>query len=110
MCDPEAFFKKGIAIPRNKLPPQDAVDYYTDPTKRGYLADPEKVNESRVVLAQKYGYVLPDVEKDPMCEMLMARKDPRQIWFGLEPGWVVNLKDKTVLKPTNPMMQEYYRS
>lgn len=26
-------------------------------------------------------------------------KDPRQPFFGLEPGWVVNLIDQTIIKP-----------
>lgn len=31
--------------------------------------------------------------------MLTATKDPRQVFFGLEPGWVVNLVDQTIIKP-----------
>lgn len=31
--------------------------------------------------------------------MLTAVKDPRQVFFGLEPGWVVNLVDQTIIKP-----------
>lgn len=51
------------------------------------------------ILAQKYGYTLPKIEDDPDYEMLTATKDPRQIFFGLEPGWVVNLVDQTIIKP-----------
>lgn len=51
------------------------------------------------VLAQKYGYVLPKIEADPKYEMLTQTKDPRQIFFGLNPGWVVSLKDKAIIKP-----------
>ena len=110
MADPESHFKKGLVIPRCKLPPQDSVEYYTDPKNRGYLADPAKIAEARLELAQKFGYKLPDITKDPLHEMLIRRKDPRQIWFGLEPGWAVNLTDKCILKPTDEQLKEYYRS
>ena len=52
----------GVPIPRRALPPQDAVGYYTDPSTRGYLADPEQVARHRLTLAQKYGYELPQVK------------------------------------------------
>jgi large subunit ribosomal protein L15 len=107
--DAEAFFKRGLPIPKRMIPPEDAIEYYTDPKFRGYLADPDKIAEERLVLAQKYGYVLPDIEKDEDKELLLMRKDPRQIFYGLEPGWVVNLKDKCVLKPKNETLKEYYR-
>lgn len=92
------------------IPPADAIEYYSDPTKRGYLADPEKISEERLVLAQKYGHNLPSIEEDPDYEMLCDRKDPRQIFFGLEPGWVVNLKDRVILKPEEEELLEYYAS
>lgn len=92
------------------IPPADAIEYYSDPAKRGYLADPEKISEERLVLAQKYGYELPKIEDDPDYEMLCARKDPRQIFYGLEPGWVVNLKDRVILKPEEEELVEYYVS
>lgn len=50
-------------------------------------------------LAQKYGYELPRIEDDPKYDMLTATKDPRQVFFGLEPGWVVNLIDQSIIKP-----------
>lgn len=104
--DPERFFKRGVPIPRRALPPQDAIGYYTDPCARGYLADPEQIARHRLTLAQKYGYQLPDVQEG----VLTARKDPRQIFFGLEPGWLVNLADKQVWRIKDPAMSEYYRS
>ena len=110
MSDPVAFFKRGIPIPKCKLPPHDALEYYTDPKNRGYLADPEAVMEARLELAQKYGYVLPDVTTDPLYQMLTRRKGRTQIWYGLQPGWVVNLKEKTILKPENPALKEYYEA
>lgn len=51
------------------------------------------------ILAQKYGYTLPKIEDDPSYDLLTEVKDPRQVFFGLEPGWVVNLVDKTIIKP-----------
>lgn len=109
--NPSKFFQKGEPIPRRMLPPTDDLAlHYTDPAKRGYLADPEKVSWERFVLAQKYGYLLPRLEDDPDYEMLTQRKDPRQIFHGLEPGWIVNLKDQIILKPKSEMLSQYYKS
>ncbi|EFA04204.1 large ribosomal subunit protein uL15m [Tribolium castaneum] len=110
MINAKKFFERGVPIPRRMMPPPDAIEYYADPTKRGYLADPEKISEERLVLAQKYGYELPQIEKDPEYEMLTERKDPRQIFYGLHPGWVVNLKDKVILKPQDEELERYYAS
>ncbi|KAG5672740.1 hypothetical protein PVAND_002841 [Polypedilum vanderplanki] len=97
--DPKKFFERGLPIPRRMIPPQDAVEYYSNPKNRGYLADPEAISHERLVLAQKYGYKLPKIEDDPQYNMLIETKDPRQIFYGLEPGIVVNLKDKCIIKP-----------
>jgi len=69
-----------------------------------------QVSWARFALAQKYGYTLPKIEEDPDYELLTKRKDPRQIFFGLEPGWLVNLAQKQILKPLDPKLQEYYKS
>ncbi|KAL0894857.1 hypothetical protein ABMA27_013372 [Loxostege sticticalis] len=106
--NPKKFFESGQAIPRRMIPPPDAIEYYTNPENRGYLADPDKVSEERLKLAQKYGYQLPNIESDPEYSMFCERKDPRQIFFGLEPGWVVNLKDKFILKPKDEELLQYY--
>ncbi|XP_075212906.1 mitochondrial ribosomal protein L15 [Lycorma delicatula] len=110
MRDPVKFFEKGEAIPRRMLPPEDAILFYTSPENRGYLADPEAVSWERFVLSQKYGYKLPKIEADPDKDMLMECKDPRQIFYGLEPGWVINLTDKTIIKPLDPEIKEFYKS
>jgi len=111
MSDPHRHFTKGLPIPRCKLPPQDAIEYYSDANNRGYLADPAKIEEARQELAQKYGYKLREIkDDDPLYGMNRALKDPRQIWFGLEPGWAVNLTDKCILKPTDDKLKEYYKS
>ncbi|XP_050307204.1 39S ribosomal protein L15, mitochondrial [Anthonomus grandis grandis] len=110
MCDTKRFFERGIPIPRRMIPPPDAIEYYSSAKNRGYLADPEEVSKERLVLAQKYGYELPKIEEDPEYEMLSERKDPRQIFFGLHPGWVVNLKDKVILKPKDEELLQYYAS
>ncbi|XP_034251708.1 39S ribosomal protein L15, mitochondrial [Thrips palmi] len=104
------FLESGEPIPKRMIPPEDAIEYYTNPKNRGYLADPEKISYERLVLAQKYGYTLPKIEEDPDYKMLTERKDPRQIFFGLEPGWIVNLVDRIILKPTDPELKEYYRT
>ena len=100
----------GSAIPKCKPPPKDALEYYIEAKNRGYLADEEKIQEARFELAQKYGYGLPDISKDPLYAMLSMRKRANQLWYGLEAGWVVNLKDKTILKPTDPAIKEYYET
>lgn len=100
----------GKAIPPRMMPPADAIEYYTNPANRGYLADPEKISEERLILSQKYGYQLPKIEDDPDYEMLCQRKDPRQIFYGLHPGWVVNLTDKVILKPEEEELTKYYSS
>ncbi len=60
-----------------------------------------------MVLSQKYGYAPPDYS---VSSMLKLRKDPLQIFYGLEPGWIVNLKEKSILKPEDPLLKEYYSS
>ena len=110
MVNPQEFFLKGTPIPLNKVPPHDAIEYFMNPKNRGYLADPQAIEEHRFELAQKYGYSLPDVDNDELSAMLRQRKRPEQIWFGLEPGWVVNLQDKTVLKPLSAAAKEYYEA
>ncbi|KAF7269269.1 mitochondrial ribosomal protein L15 [Rhynchophorus ferrugineus] len=110
MINTVKFFQKGVPIPRRMMPPPDAIEYYSDPSNRGYLADPDKISEERLALAQKYGYNLPKIEEDNNYDMLMERKDPRQIFYGLHPGWVVNLKDKVILKPKEEELLQYYAS
>jgi len=106
--DPEQFFQRGVPIMKRMLPPEDAIEYYTDAKTRGYLADPEKIAEERFVLSQKYGYELPDLSSDPQKDLLLTRKDPKQVFFGLQPGWVVSLRDKCILKPKDATLLEYY--
>ena len=109
MSNPLKFFASGLPIPKNGTPPLNALEYYTSAANRGYLANPDAVRTERLKLAQKYGYVLPDLESDPLKDMLAQRKDPRQIWYGLEPGWVVNMKDQVVLKPTDKEWLDYFK-
>lgn len=90
------------------LPSEDTIEYYTSPTSRGYLADPEEIAQQRFVLSQKYGYQHKPVDQnDPLFS---ERKDPRQIFYGLEPGWIVNLVDKCILKPQDQRLEEFFRS
>lgn len=98
MRNPRKWFEKGTPIPQRMVPPQDAIGYYSDPKNRGYLADPEAISHERLVLAQKYGYELPKIEDDPNYAMFNVVKDPRQIFYGLEPGIIINLKDKCIIK------------
>lgn len=104
LIDAKKFFERGEPIPRCDTPPINAIEYYTDAKQRGYLANPDAIREERQRLAQKYGYKLTNSSISPL------RKDPRQIFFGLEPGWLVNLKDQTILKPTDEKFQKFYHS
>lgn len=108
VINPLHFFQRSTAIPRCRLPPQDALAYYSSAAYRGYLADPEEVEKERHKLAQKYGYRLPDIRLDPASNMLLMKKDPGQLFYGLQPGWVVNLKDRIILKPKSPEHLELY--
>ena len=110
MQDTKKFFACGVPIPRRTLPPENCLELYSNPKMRGYLADPAEVSFARWELAQKFGYDLPDLTADPDYEMLRKRKDPRQCFYDLEPGWVVNLKDRVILKPTDAVVKQYYRS
>lgn len=109
LSDPKKFFKRGVPIPKCKLPKIDIVSYYTDPKRRGYLADPEEIKAARYELAQKYGYVLPDIENDPLRDMLLMKKSPQQVFYGLQAGWVVDMFRKVVLKPKDEQLKEFYQ-
>lgn len=100
----------GEPIPKRQLPPLDRLDYYTDPKFRGYLADPDQIAVERLKLAQKYGYKLPELKEDDNSFVYRIRKDPRQIFFGLQPGWVVNLKDKEILAPEDTELVNFYNN
>ena len=92
--NPLKFFERGAPIPRRLAPPQDLMEYYSNPVNRGYLACPKAVAEERLKLAQKYGYDLPDEEEEE--SFMLERKDVRQIFYGLQPGWIVSLADKVL--------------
>ena len=102
----------GVPIPKRQMPPENAIEYYTDPKNRGYLADPDLIAIERFKLAQKYGYELPDLTKNStdILATLMERKDPRQVFYGLHPGWLINLKDKKIYEPKDEELLEYYRT
>lgn len=47
--NPRKWFEKSVPIPKRQLPPQDAIEYYTNPQNRGYLANPEAISHDRLV-------------------------------------------------------------
>ncbi len=67
-------------------------------------------SKQKVKDTHNFGYDLPDFTNDSSKDLLAMRKDPRQIWYGLEPGWIVDLNDKVILKSTNEKLKEYYSS
>ena len=91
---------------RRLTPPQDCVGFYTAAVNRGYLADPTAVAVQRQLLGQKYGYEVPEINED----FLKEAKDPKQVFQGLEAGWLVDLKDKVIYKPTEENLKAYYKS
>ncbi|KAB0373741.1 hypothetical protein FD755_013997 [Muntiacus reevesi] len=103
LCKPIPFFLGGQPIPKRMLPPRHSC-----PTT--LMRETAGFPEARLELAKKYGYILPDITKDELFKLLSTREDPRQIFFGLAPGWVVNMADKKILKPTDEKLLEYYRS
>uniref|UniRef100_H2ZQA3 39S ribosomal protein L15, mitochondrial n=1 Tax=Ciona savignyi TaxID=51511 RepID=H2ZQA3_CIOSA len=107
LCNPVEYFLMGKPIHKRLLPPQELVTYYTDPKVRGYLSDPAKIWESRNELAQKYGYELPELSEEQKLRMLEGKKDPRQVFYGLPPGSIVNLADETVLIPENNYFKKH---
>ncbi|XP_061821049.1 large ribosomal subunit protein uL15m [Nerophis lumbriciformis] len=110
LIKPVPFFLRGQPIPKRMLPGEDLVSYYAHAENRGYLADPDQIQHARLALAQKYGYTLPDLSKDELFRMLSMRKDRRQIFFGLAPGWLVNMAEKKILKPTDEKVLQYFSS
>jgi large subunit ribosomal protein L15 len=107
LSDPIRFFKTGVPIPRRLTPPGNLLQFYSEPRNRGYLADPALVEEDREVLAQKYGYTLPENQDENIFNF---NKDPRQIFYGLEPGWLISLQDRTIFKPNQPDLKDVYSS
>ena len=59
------------------------------------------------MLAQKYGYSLAEEQLE---DSATPTKDPRQIFHGLEPGWVVNLAEKVIYKPLDQELQDVYQN
>ena len=58
MKNPKLFFERGVPIPLRMIPPQDAIEFYTDPQTRGYLADPEAISRERLVSFNRFDFSL----------------------------------------------------
>ncbi|VDO18098.1 unnamed protein product [Brugia timori] len=78
------------------------ISLYTDPRRRGYLADPEDLIKAEEDLAQIMGY-----ERKPAREQ-WEEKRPDQLFLGIPSGSIVSLKDKKCFAPTHPVLQRYY--
>ena len=107
ISDPVKFFKSGAPIPRRLTPPANLLEFYSGAKTRGYLADPAQVLQEKVLLAQKYGYSLAEEQLE---DSATPTKDPRQIFHGLEPGWVVNLAERVIYKPLDQELQDVYQN
>ena len=66
LSDPYSFLKSGQPIPRRLTPPGNLLKFYINPANRGYLADPAAVEKEKEVLAQKYGYSLPQTPDEEL--------------------------------------------
>lgn len=111
LSNPVDWFKAGKPIPRRLLPPQDCVEFYSNPVNRGYLADPRQIAQERQVLGQKYGYdPFTSEDGDDLEDYLTEVKDPKQVFYGLDPGSIVDLKDKAIYKPVDEELKKYYNS
>ena len=84
------------------------MEFYSGAENRGYLSDPAEVAEAKLRLAQKYGYSLTEEQMSGDEENI--KKDPRQIFLGLEPGWLINLSDSCIYKPEDEVLEEVYKS
>lgn len=92
----------GKPIPRRKAPPESLISLYTDPRRRGYLANLEDLIKAEEDLAQIMGY-----ERKPAQEQWEEKK-PDQLFFGIPSGSIISLKDKKCFVPTHPVLQKYY--
>merc|ERR1711936_639592 len=106
LSNPVKFLASGAPIPRRLTPPGNLLEFYSGAKNRGYLADPAEVAHQRLALAQKYGYSLTEEQ----LEDNYPGKDPRQIFYGLEPGWVVNVPEKCIYKPTDHSLETVYQT
>jgi len=104
LSDPLKFFKTGAPIPRRLTPPDSLMEYYIGAENRGYLADPQEILNQKLALAQKYGYELTKTEEG------LPSKDPRQIFYGLQPGWIINLADELIYKSSDTELEEIYQT
>ena len=83
------------------------IEFYSGAENRGYLSDPAEVAEAKLRLAQKYGYSLTE---EQLAGAGDTGKDPRQIFLGLEPGWLVSLSDSCIYKPKDEVLEQVYKS
>lgn len=102
------YFLTGKPIPSCKTPTTDVLEYYTSGKSRGYLAEPQDVEFHRRELAQKYGYILPELSPQ-VAALASETKSPLQIFYGLQPGWIVNLPDQEIIKPKDPKLSQLYQ-
>lgn len=91
----------GKPVPRRKLPPESLISYYTNPRKRGYLADDEALSKAEEELGQLMGY-------SRKCAVAGENKKPDQVFLGIPSGSIVSLVDRKIFLPTHPSHRKYY--
>jgi len=109
---------KGRPIDKRMLPTvsdqksDKLYTYYSDPSKRGYLSDPEEIEAARKKLYEDHGKVYDKDEFHKHFEKIDSetmKKHPRQIFYGLDAGMLVNIKDKVIYEPVTEEVDEFYR-
>ncbi|PIO75588.1 hypothetical protein TELCIR_02364 [Teladorsagia circumcincta] len=101
--DPKAWFMSGHPVPARKAPPPSLLEYYRNPSNRGYLAESAELVDARKRLALVMGYDIPD------NEISVGEKGPTQVFHGIPPGAVVSLTDRKIFLPTHPVVRDYYQ-
>ena len=72
---------------------------------RDKLAKEKKMPEKN---EKNYGYGF--YTEEQLEDSTTTSKDPRQIFYGLEPGWVINLADRCIYKPLDPELEDIYQN
>jgi len=105
--NPVDYFLRGEPVKKRLLPPSHLMQFYISPKTRGYLADRDLIDRHRIQTAIEHGFEPVDISQ---CSIMSKLKDPRQIWYGIEPGTLVNLEDKAVYRSTIYSESEKHKS
>lgn len=100
--DVEYYFRRARPIPRVKMPSHDMLAYYRNAQNRGYLAPAGELDFARFETSQKYGYC--NVEQPFRTKV----KPKHNLFQDLQPGWIVDLEGRCIMKPRDEEYLDYY--